>query len=111
MSRFDLTVKYSLNGLADGWTDEHYLTFKAFEGKDSLDAGDEIKTVDEGDERGYEKVFTKYLKQQFIGGKVLVNGETVDAEEEDIGYLPNSAKTEMFLLVSRSRFSDPKALR
>lgn len=111
MSRFDLTVKYSLNGLADGWTDEHYIVFAPFESKDSLDAGDELKPIDEEDNRGYVKVFTKFAKQQFKSGKVLVDGKTVDAESDDIDAFPAPVISEIFTLISRSRFSDPKALR
>ncbi|QOH56255.1 hypothetical protein [Rhodococcus rhodochrous] len=109
MSRFDLKVRVSLEGLADGWTKDHYLEFASFSAADSLDSGDELKGIKDEDTRGMIEVFKKYAKKQFAGGKVLVAGETVDAEVDDLEALPAPVITNIFTVVSRSEFSNPKA--
>lgn len=109
MSRFDLKVKVSLRGLAEGWTDEQYLEFTPFNSDMSLDSSDELKPLKDEDTRGLITVFKKYARQQFVGGKVLVNGEVVDAEVDDIDSLPAPIVTTIFTTISRNDFSNPKA--
>lgn len=109
MSRFDLTVRVTLKGLAEGWTDEHYLMFKPFNADVSVDASDDLAKLGDEDIRGTTGVFKKFAKKQFKAGKVLVDGETVDAEADDIDDLPAPVITHIFTTISRSDFSNPKA--
>ncbi|MHD0307494.1 hypothetical protein [Rhodococcus erythropolis] len=109
MSRFDLKVKVSLAGLADGWTDEHYMTFKPFDVDESLDSSDEMNKLKDEDLRGLTAVFKSSATKQFVEGKVVVDGKTVDAIAEDVASLPAPVITQIFTTISRSDFSNPKA--
>ena len=109
MARLNLASKYSLEGVSEGWTDEHFLSFKTFSSEVSMTCADDMKDIKENDNRAFIEVFKKYAKQQFVGGRVLVDTKTVEAELDDIDDLPAPIITDIFTQISRSKFSDPKA--
>jgi hypothetical protein len=108
MSRLNLEITYGLAGVADGWTDEHYLKFKVFDVNLATRFQAEMDDSDDSEQAAVE-ITKKYVKGQFVGGKVLVDGTTVDAEAGDIDDLPTPLLRQILLLVARSTFADPKA--
>jgi len=109
MSRLSLTTRVSLANAAEGWTDDQFLNFKVMDSDQSMDYSDEVKNVKGEDGRGYLELFKKYAKENFVDGKVLVDGKTVEAEIDDVDDLPAAILTDIFYAISRSKFSDPKA--
>lgn len=109
MSRLSLEINCSLAGLAEGWTDDHFLTFKVFDSSADTEASAELSKLERDDHVGLSAAFRKYIKKQFVRGKVLIDGKTVDAEEGDVDDLPNVIIASIYEQISRSKFADPKA--
>lgn len=59
--------RFSLNGLIEGWTDEHYIQYRPF----SFSDVEAIKNVDEGKLEAVNS-FTEMLRDHFVGGAWLV---------------------------------------
>jgi len=108
MSRLQLIATLSLDRVSEGWTKDHYLTFQVMDSRASMECTKEMALLDSKDGEAYVRVFTKYVKAAFKNGKVLVGGETLDAESDDIDDLPAILTTSAFELITRSKYDDPK---
>lgn len=108
MSRLNLTAKLSLDQISEGWTNEHFLKFRVMDGPESAALARDMAPLGREDNESFLAIYAKYAKQLFVDGKVLVNGETVDAEVDDIDDLPAILTTRAFELYTRSKFDDPK---
>ena len=108
MSRLQLVAKLSLEGVSEGWTKDHFLTFKVVDSQGSRELTQKLSALDKDDNEGFLSLYVEFAKRQFQAGKVLVNGETVDAEADDIDDLPAILTTSAFELFTRSKFDDPK---
>lgn len=62
--------RFSLNGLIDGWTDEHYIEYKPFSVADAT----KIKGINEQDLSQVDS-FIDLLKAHFVSGKWLVSDD------------------------------------
>lgn len=110
MSRMDLTITYHLEGLADGWTDETFLEFRLLDSAEATKLRTAIEAAGDDDSAATDLV-KETLQSHFVAGKVVVKHEVVEAVAADIDDLPASVIGQLFDLISRSRFTDPKAGR
>lgn len=107
MSRLKLEFSYGLGGVADGWDEQHHLKLGVFDAATSAQCRSELDAVAD-DEEASSEVVRKFLKQAFVSGLVLVDGETVPAEADDIDGFPNPILFQLMERCSRSRFASPK---
>ncbi len=99
MGRLNIRIKVSFEGIADGWTSEHFASFNNFKFKDSAKLSkigvdsDNPNSVTEENLQGVLDV----VKSKFIAGKVWLNDEqqTSDMQAEDIEDLPISTVGEI----------------
>lgn len=109
MGRLNFRKKISLEGLDDGWTEDHYIETNNFKFKDLAKLNklgikqDDTSSITEENMQGIVNV----LKEKFVSGKVLVEGKTVDATADDYDDLPPNTITE--ILNGAMGKLDPKA--
>lgn len=109
MGRLNFRKKINLAGISDGWTEEHYIETNNFKFKDLAKLNklglkeNDTSSITEENMQGIVDV----LKEKFVGGKVLVDGETVDATAQDYDDLPPDTITD--ILNAAMGKLDPKA--
>ncbi|TFB85851.1 hypothetical protein E3O44_12680 [Cryobacterium algoricola] len=109
MSRLDLIKTYSLDGLADGFDESTYLTFQPLSNDYSNEIMDKLKHLRKDDEEGAVAIFLEAAKHSFQGGRVVVGGQTVDAEVDDLDALGKIVLTDIFTTINQSKFVAPNA--
>lgn len=89
MGRPAISKTYSLAGISDGWTDEHYVKYRPFNYVD-------LETLDGIDEKSKDGItkMRAIFAEKFISGKWLVDADdgsgqvTEDMKADDLSYLP-----------------------
>jgi hypothetical protein len=109
MSRLDLTKTYSLNGLADGFDDKTFIRFAPLSNDYSNEVQEKLKRLGEDDEAGTVEVFRDAAKHAFKGGTVIVDGNHVDAEIDDLDEFGKVVLSDIFTTITQSKFVAPKA--
>lgn len=87
MARPAITKTFSLAGISDGWTDEHYIKYRPFNYVDL----ETLESIDEKSKDGITKMRAIFA-DKFVAGAWLVedeSGKTVTAQmgADDISYL------------------------
>lgn len=81
MGRINITREFSLDGLDDGWTEEHFVKFNNFKFKD-LAKFRKLGVKDGSDDITEENLagILDIVKQKFVEGKVFIRDESVPVE-------------------------------
>lgn len=87
MRRPAIFKTFSLEGISDGWTDEHYIKYRPFNYVDL----ETLESIDEKSKDGITKMRAIFA-EKFIAGKWLVEAEngklvTEDMQPDDLSYL------------------------
>lgn len=108
MARPAITKTFSLAGISDGWTDEHYIKYRPFNYVDLQS----LESIDEKSKDGITKMRAIFA-EKFIAGAWLVEDEngkthTEAMKADDISYL--DVETVNVWLKQAMGKVDPKAL-
>jgi len=87
MARPAIFKQYSLAGISDGWTDEHYIKYRPFNYEDL----EQLEAIDEKSKDGIKKMRAIFA-EKFVKGFWLVEldggkTKTEAMQPDDIGYL------------------------
>lgn len=87
MGRPAIFKRYSLEGISEGWTDEHYIMYRPFNYNDL----EELESIDEKSKDGIKKMRAIFA-EKFIKGFWLAETDdgktrTEEMQPDDIAYL------------------------
>lgn len=88
MARPAIFKTYSLAGISEGWTDEHYIKYRPF----NYDDLETLESIDEKSKDGIKKMRAIFA-DKFVKGAWLIEDEktgkpvTAEMGAQDIGYL------------------------
>ena len=102
--KFDITRRYPLKDFGDKWKD-CYLDFRPFTIRELLKEFPEFAGLNpESDKEKIAEASAstlKILREHFVGGKGVVEGEVVDIKAGDLGELPAEILTGALRFISK----------
>ncbi|WIE74482.1 hypothetical protein [Curtobacterium sp. MCSS17_007] len=98
-----------LDGLADGFDDQTFIRFQPLSNDYSNEVQAKLQKLHKDDEAGTVEVFREAAKHAFKGGTVVVDGEHVEAEVDDLDDFGKVVLTDIFTTITQSKFVAPKA--